>query len=96
MSTFLPEPELNTSLTGENLVKQAILAETIQELGKQHIGLVLSKGSNATNLGLTILAANSNLFASLKPWIPTMGEWIQNQEWLSGIQLEPIEKEKSV
>lgn len=96
LASFLPKAELNTSLTGNQLVQQAMMAETLKELTKQHTAIVISKGSNATNLGVTVLAANPNLFASLKPWIPSFGLRLQSQELLSGAKLSPIETENSV
>lgn len=47
-------------------------------------------------MGITIVAANPNLFATLKPWIPSLGQRLQTQEILSGAQFAPIETDTSI
>ena len=91
IASLIPPPQLDTSLTGDNLVQNAVLGEFTQQLFRQHTALILSKWSNPTNLWITIAAANPTLFTKLKPWMPTLGQWLKNQERLSGSTFSPVE-----
>ena len=93
---WIPAPQLDTSLTGDNLVKNAVMGELIQQVFRQHTALVFSKWSNATNLWITIAAADPTLFTKLKPWMPTLGQRFKNQEWLSWSNFLPVETENKI
>ena len=96
IASWIPAPQLDTSLTGDNLVQNAVIWELTQQLFRQHTALIFSKWSNATNLWITIAAANPALFTKLKPWMPTLGQWLKNQEWLSWSTFAPVETEKKI
>jgi len=91
IASWIPAPQLDTSLTGDNLVQNAVIGELTQQLFRQHTALILSKWSNPTNLWITIAAANPDLFTKLKPWIPTLGQWLKNQERLTESDFSPVE-----
>ncbi len=91
IASLIPPPQLDTSLTGDNLVQNAVLGEFTQQLFRQHTALILSKWSNPTNLWVTIAASDPGLFTKLKPWMPTLGQWLKNQERLSGSIFSPVE-----
>lgn|GEM_PF-4229621 len=43
IASWIPAPQLDTSLTGDNLVQNAVIGELTQQLFRQHTALILSK-----------------------------------------------------
>lgn len=91
IASFIPAPQINTSLTGTDLVQQAVLVELAQQILQKNTAIILSKWSNPTNLWITIASENPQLFTKLKPWMPSIGQWLKSQAWLSGAVFSPVE-----
>ncbi|HCY20528.1 TPA: hypothetical protein DIC40_01410 [Patescibacteria group bacterium] len=64
----------------------------LKKLLANNLAIVVSKGANMFNLGVTIVADNPSLFTDLEPFFPLLGMWLQSQPMISGNQVTSIQQ----
>lgn len=64
----------------------------LKKLLANNFALVLSKGANMFNIGLTFISDNKTLFTDLEPLFPLVWAWLQSQPMISGSQITTIQQ----
>jgi hypothetical protein len=73
-----------TSGTTQDILLKKILAN--------NLAIVVSKGANMFNLGITVVSSDKTLFTDIEPLFPLLGVWLQGQQMISGSQITSIQQ----
>lgn len=88
--------ELGKILSGIDISSQLASGSTqdllLKKLLAKNLAIVLSKGANMFNLGMTIVADDPSLFTDLEPFFPLLWMWLQSQPMISGNQITSIQQ----